>query len=184
MNIQIPVICGIPLRHLWIPPSAAFAAYITSVALRKIFPRLDYPEHVRNREDQETWHAIQDFASENAARVERRLIFFRMPQRQYARFCDFIHVDIKDNLPLVVFFFATVFLKEPSLREELPLLFSAVCLTCCFLTPLRKKTSDFFSSSLGYLPNNQRQSTFAKLIDQAAKLIAPSPSGNLPSRNG
>jgi hypothetical protein len=121
-----PIIHDIPAQKLWIPPALALGAYIFPRMMGKIFPL-----HTDHRPLAKWRNQI--------AKVHHDYIKIKNPE-----FYRFIHVDLKDNLPIILFCLSLWVLKKENqpFQSEKLFLVTTLFVGCLAATLIRRATKE------------------------------------------
>ncbi|MBA2367718.1 MAG: hypothetical protein H0V82_01685 [Candidatus Protochlamydia sp.] len=153
---NFPIIHDIPIQHLWIPPAFALGGYFLPHILDKIFP------------------LVPDRGPLSQYRNQFALVHHNSIRFSQRKFYQAMHVDIKDNLPLMLFIVSTWVLKTPykDLQDE-KLFFIANVFVGCLATSFIRRVSN---SAFLILSKESRNKGFEKtsnLLQNIANFIEP-----------
>jgi hypothetical protein len=156
---KIPFIHDIPLHTLWVLPITTTAAYLLPSIMQKIFPSTSLPDQ---------WPL-------SILRFRLARVHYEVFPEVFPHYYRAVHVDVKDNLPLVIFFMTLFVLKESNyfLRNDFSFIFPVTFTACVFLTLVRHLAS-LILKNIAQQFSSRRSIQLAQRIDRLANKIAPS----------
>lgn len=118
---QLPFIYDIQPRYLWVAPVIATGAYLLPFVIKKLFP------------------LNPDNGLLSVHRTRFAQIHHHVVRYQHPHYYHFLHVVLKDNLPLAIFLVTLNVCKDmnKSLRGEYLYMMVVIPVTCLILTVIR-----------------------------------------------